>query len=113
VGNIYDHAYDLEKAIRNTEEYTKLKQAYAAVKKDASAKRMFESFRQLQVRLQEKGMRGEQITIQETNQIQSQMQTAQQNPLISRLMMAEQRLSVLLNDVNKIMSRPLEELYEN
>ncbi|HET6872656.1 MAG TPA: YlbF family regulator [Sporolactobacillaceae bacterium] len=111
MGNIYDHAYELEKAIRQTDEYSKLKQAFSAVQKDSNAKRMFDSFRQLQVRIQEKSMRGEPISPQETNQIQSQMQVAQQNPLIGRLMMAEQRLSVLLNDVNQIMSKPLEELY--
>lgn len=111
MSNIYDHAYELEKSIRKTDEYMKLKQAYQAVQQDPSAKRMFDNFQQVQKRLQEKGMKGERITTEESNQIQGQMQMVQQNPSIARLMMAEQRLSVLLNDVNKIMSKPLEELY--
>ncbi|MGV3488040.1 MAG: YlbF family regulator [Tuberibacillus sp.] len=111
MSNIYDYAYELEKSIRKTDEYIRLKQAYQAVQREPNAKKMFDGFRQMQVRLQEKSMRGEPVSQQETGQIQRQMQAAQGNPLIAQLMIAEQKLSVLLNDVNKIMSRPLEELY--
>ena len=111
MSNIYDYAYELEKSIRKTDEYMRLKQAVQAVKRDPNANRMFDGFRQMQNRLQEKSMRGEPISQHETNQIQQQMQAAQTNPLIAQLMIAEQKLSVLLSDVNKIMSRPLEELY--
>ena len=111
MSNIYDHAYELESAIRKTNEYMNLKKAYQAIQADPTAKRTFDSFRQIQIRYQEKGMRGEAISQIETSQMQSQMQQASQNPLIGRLMTAEQKLSVLLNDVNKIMSKPLDEIY--
>lgn len=39
MSNIYDHAYDLEKAIRNSEEFTSLKEAYEAVMNDEAAKK--------------------------------------------------------------------------
>ncbi|WP_027724971.1 YlbF family regulator [Tuberibacillus calidus] len=111
MSNIYDYAYELERSIRETAEYKRLKQAVQQVKSDPNASRLFDGFKRLQIRLQEKSMRGEPISRDETQQIQQQMQIAQTNPLIAQLMMAEQRLGALLNDVNKIMSKPLEELY--
>ncbi len=68
--NFYDAAYDLEKAIRESEEYTRLKGLYDEVNADESAKRMFENFRDVQLKLQQKQMSGEEITQEEVEQAQ-------------------------------------------
>ncbi|MBD4758651.1 hypothetical protein GUG22_18865, partial [Xanthomonas citri pv. citri] len=57
--NFYDVAYDLENALRGSEEFTRLKNLYDEVNADESAKRMFENFRDVQLRLQQKQMAGE------------------------------------------------------
>ena len=54
--NFYDVAYDLENALRGSEEFTRLKNLYDEVNADESAKRMFENFRDVQLRLQQKQM---------------------------------------------------------
>lgn len=111
MANLYDNAYDLEKAIRESDEYQHLKQCYDELEKDETGKKMFENFRNLQMNLQEKQMQGQEISQEEAQQAQQQMQLMQQHEGISRLMAAEQQMSIVINDLNGIITKPLEELY--
>ncbi|MFD1017735.1 YlbF family regulator [Thalassobacillus hwangdonensis] len=113
MANMYDYAYDLEKAIRNSEEFQGLKEAYEAVMNDEAASKMFDDFRQTQINLQQKQMQGQEITEEEVQQAQQVVQLVQQHEQISKLMEQEQRLNVVINDVSKIITKPLEELYGN
>lgn len=111
MANIYDSAYDLEKAIRNSEEFQALKAAYDTVMADDIAKKMFDDFRNTQIELQQKQMQGLEITEEEVEQARKVVETVQQHEQISKLMEEEQRLNVLINDVSRIITKPLEELY--
>ncbi|MBL4986936.1 MULTISPECIES: YlbF family regulator [Bacillus] len=111
--NLYDVAYDLEKALRHSEEYSNLRNLYDEVNADDSSKRMFENFRDIQVNLQQKQMTGQEITQEEVEQAQKTVALVQQHDKISQLMEAEQRVSVLIGELNKIIMKPLEELYGN
>jgi cell fate (sporulation/competence/biofilm development) regulator YlbF (YheA/YmcA/DUF963 family) len=111
--NIYDPAYELEKAIRSSSEYTNLKNLYDEVNNDESAKKMFENFRNIQMQLQEKQMMGQEITQEEVEQAQKTVALVQQHATISRLMEAEQRMSMVIAELNQIIMKPLEELYGN
>ncbi|KAA6453476.1 YlbF family regulator [Bacillus swezeyi] len=111
--NLHDTAYDLEKALRQSEEYSRLKGLYDEVNADASAKKMFDNFRDIQLKLQEKQMNGEDISQEEVEQAQKSVALVQQHEKISNLMEAEQRMSMLIAELNKIIMRPLEELYGN
>ena len=108
---MYDHAYELEKAIRNSEEYESLKRIYAAVENDPSAKKVFDSFRNVQMKLQEKQMAGQDISETEVMEAQNIANDVQQNPLVAQLMDAEQRMSMMIQELNKIIIKPLDELY--
>ncbi|AIF42689.1 MULTISPECIES: YlbF family regulator [Virgibacillus] len=109
--NIYDSAYDLEKAIRESEEFKDLKNAYDAVMNDPTAKQMFENFRDTQMALQEKQMQGQEITEEEVEKARQVVELVQQHEEISKLMEQEQRLNLVINDVSRIITKPLEELY--
>jgi cell fate (sporulation/competence/biofilm development) regulator YlbF (YheA/YmcA/DUF963 family) len=109
--NMYDVAYELEKAVRASTEFQELKQLYAEVNADESASRLFESFRNMQLQLQQKQMMGQEITQEEVDQAQKQVALVQQHDKISNLMEMEQRMSVVINELNKIIMKPLEELY--
>ncbi|MGP3739534.1 YlbF family regulator [Bacillus sp. 4A_MP2] len=111
--NLYDVAYDLEKALRHSEEYSALRNLYDEVNGDESSKRMFENFRDIQVNLQQKQMTGQEITQEEVEQAQKTVALIQRHDKISQLMEAEQRVSVLIGELNKIIMKPLEELYGN
>jgi len=109
--NIYDSAYDLEKAIRESDEFDNLKSAFDAVMNDPEAKQMFDRFRNIQMGLQEKQMQGEDISEEEVEQARQVVELVQQHEDISKLMEEEQRLNMVINDVSRIITKPLEELY--
>jgi cell fate (sporulation/competence/biofilm development) regulator YlbF (YheA/YmcA/DUF963 family) len=111
--NLYDAAYALEKAIRQSDEYKQLQQMYHEVNADPAAKNMFDQFRQIQMNLQQKQMMGQQISEQEVQQAQSTVSVVQQNEKIARLMQAEQRMSMIIGELNQLIMKPLEELYGN
>ncbi|MBM7551111.1 YlbF family regulator [Thalassobacillus pellis] len=113
MANIYDNAYDLEKSIRESNEFQGLKEAYEAVMADEAAKKMFDNFRETQINLQQKQMQGEEITEEEVQQAQQVVQLVQQHEQISKLMEKEQQLNTVINDVSRIITKPLEELYGN
>lgn len=113
MANIHDSAYDLEKAIRESEEFNQLKNSFEAVMNNPEAKVLFERFRDTQMQLQEKQMQGLDITEEEVEQARKVVEEVQQHSDISKLMEDEQRLNLLINDISRIITKPLEELYGN
>jgi len=109
--NIYDYAYDLEKAIRNSDEYKSLREAFEKVMNDSGSKKMFENFRNFQTELQIKQMQGEQITEEQVKDAQKRYEVIQQHPAISHLLAMEERMNVVMADVSQIVSKPLDEVY--
>lgn len=109
--NLYDYAHELEKALRNSAEFGMLKDMYQKVNEDESAKNMFNQFREIQMKLQEKQLTNQEITEEEVLKAQQSAALVQQNEKIGKLMEAEQRLSMTINELNKIIMKPLEELY--
>jgi cell fate (sporulation/competence/biofilm development) regulator YlbF (YheA/YmcA/DUF963 family) len=74
---------------------------------------MFDQFRQIQMNLQQKQMMGQEISEQEVQQAQSTVAVVQQNEKIAQLMQAEQRMSMIIGELNQLIMKPLEELYGN
>ncbi|ASI34650.1 MULTISPECIES: YlbF family regulator [Exiguobacterium] len=109
--NLYDHAYTLERALRETPEYTTLQDLYTQVNADPASNELFASFRNVQLELQQKQMEGEEITPDDMASAQAKMLEVQNNPLISQLMQEEQRMHTMLTEVTQIIMKPLEELY--
>lgn len=108
---VLDTAHLLEKSIRDSEEFAQLKEQYKELYKDAEAKKLFEEFRDLQLKLQEKQMTNEPLLQEEIIRVQEMVQVVQQNAKISSLMEAEQRMSNVIMEINKIVMKPLEDLY--
>lgn len=111
MANIYDLAYNLEKGLRESDEFQKLKMAYDNVMNNPSTKRMFDDFRQTQLELQQKQMQGMEITEEEIAQAKRVVDLVQQQEDIAELMNEEQRLNTLISDISKIITKPIEELY--
>ncbi|MCM3595409.1 YlbF family regulator [Metabacillus idriensis] len=109
--NVYDLGYDLEKALRDSDDFKTLKSLYDEVNADDSARTLFESFRDIQLNLQQKQMSGQEISPEEIEQAQKSVALVQQHDKISKLMEAEQRMSMTIAELNKIIMKPLEELY--
>lgn len=111
MSNIYDHAYNLEKAIRESTEFQGLKSAFEAVMNDPKSRQMFENFRDTQLSLQEKQMQGLEISNEEVERARNVIELVQGNETIAKLMEEEQRLNVIISEISSIITKPLEEVY--
>jgi cell fate (sporulation/competence/biofilm development) regulator YlbF (YheA/YmcA/DUF963 family) len=106
--NVHDKAYDLARAIKESSEYKEMKDIRAKVDADPTSKTMLEDFRKRQSELQQKMMAGEMPPQDEMEHMQKLYEVLALNPNINQLFDAERRLSVVLEDVQRIIAEPLE-----
>jgi len=111
MSNVQQSAEQLADAIRQSEEFSTLKEAYDAVMSDEIAKKMFDDFRNTQIELQQKQMQGQEITEEEVEQARKVVETVQQHEAISKLMEEEQKVNEFINSISRTITKPLEELY--
>ncbi len=109
--NIYDIAYELESALREQPAFAELTESYKAVTKDEEAAQLFADFTRVQQEIQMKQMSGEGLTDEFIQEAQDIAGRASTNELIKGMMTAEQQLSVVIEDINKIIVRPLQDMY--
>ncbi|MDE1548373.1 YlbF family regulator [Jeotgalibaca caeni] len=109
--NIYDIAYDLEKALREQPAFITLTEAYQKIQENEEASQLFSEFSGLQQELQMKQMSGQEISDEDIAHAQEVAGRASQDELIQQMMSAEQQLSVVIEDINKIIIKPLQEMY--
>jgi len=109
--NVLENAHLLEESLRNSVEFLQLKELYKELQKDEEAKQLFDQFRGIQLKLQEKQMANMPIEEEEVIQAQQLVAAVQQNEKIVALMEAEQKMSNVIMEINKIVMKPLEKLY--
>lgn len=110
--NLYDTANQLERELRQSPEYTALKDAFAAINADEEAKKIFEEFRLLTVKFQQMQMTNQEPTEEDIKQAQESAKVAQENEKVLALMKAEQAMSVLMEDLNRVITQPLAQIYQ-
>ena len=111
MSNLYDTANQLERELRQSEEFAAVKLAFEAVQQSDEAKALFEEFRTVNVELQQKQFSGQEITEEDIQKAQELGQKVSENEHIKALMEAEQRLNTIMQDINRIITNPLQELY--
>lgn len=111
VVNIYDTANEMEKQMRETQEFKALQDAFEELKKDAEAFDTFKKFEQTQALLQAKQMKNEKVTDDEVKQMQQLATDAAAKDAIQSLMQKEQALDNMLQELNKTITGPIQELY--
>ncbi|WP_409366884.1 YlbF family regulator [Lysinibacillus sp. 38-6] len=110
--NIYNEINALEATFRKTAEFKALEEAVAVVKADEDAIKLFQNFRKIQMDLQQKQMAGEDLQEDELVYAQKTAQLAQQNSKIVAMLEAEMKLSGVIEEVNRILVKPVQTLYE-
>ena len=110
--NIYDDINKLEASLRQTDEFANVKAAVESVKSDSEALALFKSFRKIQLSLQEKQMKGEEISGEEIEYAQKTAQLAQTNEKIFHMLQSEMALSQMIEEINRVLLKPVQDLYE-
>lgn len=109
--NIYDKAHELAAALKDSPEVAEITEAMKLVDAEASSREMMERFRENQNEVQQRMMAGEMPEPEEMEKMEKQFELLNQNPNIARLFDAERRLSIIIQDVNKIITDSLQHLY--
>lgn len=109
--NIYDTANQLEQEIRQLPQFEELKAAYDAVQNNEDSKAIYNEFQQMQQKLQLKQMQGESLSEDDTKEIQALSDKIKADEFIGQLMEKEQAFSAMLNELNDIIMKPLQDLY--
>ncbi|OMD94414.1 YlbF family regulator [Paenibacillus odorifer] len=109
--SIHDKAHELAKAIKESSEVSDIRNAMKVVETDPEAKAMLDNFRQGQMELQQRMMSGEMPPQEEMEKMEKLFEMLNLNLGIRRLFDAERRLSVVIEDVNKIITESLSQLY--
>ncbi|WP_053363364.1 YlbF family regulator [Bacillus sp. FJAT-27251] len=104
-------ANQLENALRNSNEFIHLLRKYEEVNANPAAKNLFNTFNQLQMNLYQKQMSGQEVTQQEVDTLQNLTARIQQDEKVSGLMEANFHLNTLMMELNKMILKPVEELY--
>ena len=108
--NIYDLANELERGIRALPEYKNLVQKKEAISTDAEASALFKEFTDFQEDFYAKMQAGTMPTAEEQAAVQELGQKVEANALLKEYLAAQQGLSVYLNDIERIIFKPLQEL---
>ena len=111
MANIYDTANQLERELRESEQFQDLKGSFDRLKANEEAYALFKEFQELQQSLQQKMMAGEEMTEEEAQKAQELSQKIQQDGIVSDLMQKEQGFSTIINDLNRIIMTPVRDLY--
>lgn len=111
--NIYDTANKMEQELRKTTEYQALVKAYAEVKKDQKAYDLFKDFQEVQLDLQKKQMNGEELTEDEMSKAREIATKVGEVDVVKDLMDQERKLNQLLSDINRVITKPVQDLYKN
>ncbi len=110
--NIYDDLNKLVLNFRQLDEFKTLEEAVELVRGDEEATKYFTNFRDIQIKLQQKQIAGEEITEEELAYVQKAAQLAQSNPKIITMLEAEMALSGIIEEVNRVLFQPIQGMYE-
>ncbi|UNK17285.1 YlbF family regulator [Paenibacillus sp. N3/727] len=109
--NIYDKANDLAKAMKESQEVQEITSALKLIEADPESKQMLDNFRERQMEVQQRIMTGDMPSQEEMEKMEKLFEVLSLNLNIRRLFDAERRLSIIIEDVNKIISDSLQHLY--
>ena len=109
--NIYDTANQLERDLRNLDAYKNLVETMKAIQEDSASNELLEEFKQMGQSFQMKQMTGQQPTEDEIKDYQELSEKVMANESINKLMESERQLSQIMEDINRIITLPLQEVY--
>ena len=110
--NINEDLNKLQATLRETDEFVNLQKVVEDVRSDEQSRTLFTNFRDVQTKLQQKQIAGEELTEEEYLYLQKTAQLAQQDLKILAMLEAEMALSKIIEEVNRVITQPIQSLYD-
>lgn len=101
--NVYDEAHNLEKAIKESEEYKQYAEMKSKIAENESLKNMLGDFQKKQMAVQAKQMMGEDVNEEMMKSVQGLYGIIMKDPLAAEYLQKEMRFSMMMQDVYKIL----------
>lgn len=102
--NIHDKAREFADFFKENEDVVAYREAAKKINENETAKKMVEDFRKLQVQMyQEKVSKGD-ISEETKKKVEQLAGILQMNPEVSNFLIAEQKFSIIFDDVMKIIN---------
>lgn len=111
--NIYDTANELSNQLKETQEYQGLKKAFDNLKAQKDTFDNFKKFQQMQADAQQKQMAGQKLTQDEINAIQNMAKEISSKPEVQTLMNQERAVDNMLQQLNRTITAPIQEIYKD
>ena len=112
MSNIYDKAHELASAIEQDENYLTVKEISQKIMGDPEASKMLDEFRFQQYQIQRSQMQGEPVKTEDMEEANRLYMELTKREELKSLLDAEQHLSTLFADINRILTGPLEKIYK-
>lgn len=113
MADILKTAGELRDELASSDEFTALQRSYNIMKADAEAYDLFKQFQEMQLKLQQKQMQGQQPDQDEMNQAQDLAGKVREKDTIKDLMEKEKDVNQLLAKLNNEITKPIQGLYQS
>lgn len=110
MANVYDLANELERAVRALPEYQAVLTAKSAIESDAVAQVLWQDFLATQSKVQEMMQSGQMPSQEEQDEMSKLGEKIESNDLLKVYFDQQQRLSVYMSDIEKIVFAPMQDL---
>ena len=108
--NIYDTANKLAAELKQTDEYKAYKNSKQQIESNAEVKSKIDEFDKLRVETQKAMLKGEANANELSVKLQNLYTELYQNEIAKNYLEAEMRFSVMVTDINKIISEAIKDL---
>lgn len=108
--NIYDTANKLASEIKQSEEFSNYKKSKEALQSNSELKTKINEFDKLRVDMQKAMIKGEQNSNELSVKLQNLYTELYQNETSKNYLESEMRFSVMLTDINKIISEAVKDV---
>ena len=108
--NIYDTANKLAAEIKQTDEFNNYKKSKEELQRNADVKAKIDEFDKLRVEMQKAMIKGEQNSNELSVKLQNMYAEVYQNEIAKNYLESEMRFSVMVTDINKIISEAIKDV---
>ncbi len=105
--NVYEETHNLNKAIKESEEYKQYKNASDRIKENPELDKMMKDFMEKQLEVQTKQMLGEKVSAEMMEGIQKLSSVVMTDPLAAEYVQCQMRFSVMVQDIYKILGETI------
>lgn len=112
VVNIYDTANELQSQMRETQEFKALEDAFNKMMADKDTFDLFKKFQKAQADAQQKQMQGQKLSDDEIKNVQNLASQVSKKDVVKALMEKEQQMDNMMQQLNKTITAPIQELYQ-